>query len=241
MHGPVIGGTGHESQPAGAKESVLFEHGAVFYRQLLPMKKSAFTLIELLVVIAIIAILASLALPALTKSIEGARAADDLSRLKQLGIGMTNYLNENEDDMFPQIPGTDGPWPSLLHKYVPEWKTFQSPFDTRSAASAAPYPVSYGVNNNVYGVNTSKLTAPSELILLGPVNSNPALGKVTFTGTSLGNVNLVPGSGNGIYAKGKMLNVLFADSHVSAMNYLLFQDRGSQAGLRRWTPSPPDI
>ncbi len=60
------------------------------------MKKS-FTLIELLVVIAMIAILAAMLLPALSAARERARVADCTSKLKQQGLGLTMYCNDNDD------------------------------------------------------------------------------------------------------------------------------------------------
>ena len=61
--------------------------------------RSAFTLIELLVVIAIIAVLIALLLPAVQAAREAARRANCVNNLKQLGIGLHNYLSAV--DTFP--------------------------------------------------------------------------------------------------------------------------------------------
>jgi len=61
----------------------------------------AFTLIELLVVIAIIGILASLLLPALSLGREMARTKYCVNGLKQYGVAMAQYRNDNDDYFAP--------------------------------------------------------------------------------------------------------------------------------------------
>jgi len=95
-------------------------------------RSPAFTLIELLVVIAIIAILVGIATPVFRSVLERAKATKDMSNLRQIGIAIQTYLNDN-DQILPATttwPGTTAT-PVLYAKYIATRKVFQSPFDKR--------------------------------------------------------------------------------------------------------------
>lgn len=64
------------------------------------MRRKGFTLIELLVVVAIIAVLAAILFPVFARARENARRASCMSNMKQIGLGLMQYTQDN-DERYP--------------------------------------------------------------------------------------------------------------------------------------------
>lgn len=64
-------------------------------------QRKAFTLIELLVVISIISLLAAILFPVFARARESARRASCMSHLKQIGLGMMQYVQDYDERYSP--------------------------------------------------------------------------------------------------------------------------------------------
>jgi prepilin-type N-terminal cleavage/methylation domain-containing protein len=224
-------------------------------------RSPAFTLIELLVVIAIIAILIGIATPVFTGVLDRAKATKDMSNLRQIGLIIQTYLNDN-DQILPAAmtwPGTTGT-PVLYPKYIATRKIFQSPFDKRASLETDLAPVSYSINANMYvagsatppGIdrNMARVVSPASTILMAPnYNGNPGL-STSWTGTATNVPNLAPGGGAGMtigpQRGGAQINALFCDLHAETMTFGpngspvagSFKDTTTDPlGLKHWDPT----
>ena len=98
----------------------------------------AFTLIELLVVIAIIAILAAILFPVFARARENARRSSCQSNLKQIGLGVLQYV-QDYDEKYPfghnQGGGASGGylnWYSAVDPYLKSRQIFSCPSDSNT-------------------------------------------------------------------------------------------------------------
>jgi prepilin-type N-terminal cleavage/methylation domain-containing protein/prepilin-type processing-associated H-X9-DG protein len=114
----------------------------------------AFTLVELLVVIAIIAILASMLLPALARAKESGKRISCVNNLRQFGLSMQLYMDDNDERQPPRgINTAGGSWPTQLKDYYKDLRLL--------VCSSDLYPTNYP------SANSNEDRAPRSYILNG--------------------------------------------------------------------------
>jgi len=218
-----------------------------------PLIERAFTLIELVVVIAVIFILGALVLRVSSGVIERGKATKDMSNLRQIGIAIQTYLNDN-DQILPATttwPGTSTT-PVLYVKYIATRKVFQSPFDKRPALETDLAPVSYSINTNMFvaapGIsrNILNVVSPSSTFLMAPKYTGNPTNASSWAGTTTSAPDLpvgAPAETRGTHNSGAKINVLFCDLHTETLTFGpagtagTFQDTTSNLGLKHWDPT----
>jgi len=152
--------------------------------------RSGFTLIELLVVIAIIAILAAILFPVFAKVREKARQISCASNLKQLALGVIQYVSDY-DQQYPSIApltvtGTSTQyafcgWAGRIYPYIKSTAVYKCPDDPTPPqvfGTVTKYPVSYAMNKNLLSVSS---VTPSATSVPAPPAADASLASPSLT------------------------------------------------------------
>jgi prepilin-type N-terminal cleavage/methylation domain-containing protein/prepilin-type processing-associated H-X9-DG protein len=195
--------------------------------------RRGFTLIELLVVIAIIAILAAILFPVFAQARAKARQTVCMSNMRQIGLGVRMYLQDNDDVFFAYDQGGVGwtiprsAWDEkqdfLLRPYLKSTGILNCPEEKVSTISgqSVRFP-QYAMNDllnrppdtvapdggSTVGPLTRSETAVETMTLLMWEHNNPAVHCETWSSS--------PGHWESAHHKG--FNGLFCDGHVKRMS-----------------------
>ena len=167
-----------------------FQHSSFTHPQ---KTRAAFTLIELLVVIAIIAILAAILFPVFARARENARRSSCTSNLKQIGLGVLQYVQDFDEKYPPAISNAETPrvvWQVIVQPYVKSTQLFACPSNkdnslnvtqTGGTTGVMAIPSSYACNGT--GNTMTGAAVP------GPVANRPMnqslMGTTTYGGASI--------------------------------------------------------
>jgi len=213
-----------------------------------PEARNAFTLLELLVVIATISLLAAMLLPALSRGKESARATQCLGNLRQLGLAVKLYTDENADEfprsqhsafangllpwertMAPLLGSTTVLWTNLLYR------VYRCPSDKKPAPWSFGLSVYYelGPEDDYAGKpqtwrRLSQVPRPTATILFAENNSAADHIMPHFWSR--------PGDAEDVASlrhQGRS-NYIFADGHVNVRK--LFNTFNPDQGVDLWNP-----
>jgi prepilin-type N-terminal cleavage/methylation domain-containing protein/prepilin-type processing-associated H-X9-DG protein len=152
-----------------------------------PSRRTGFTLIELLVVIAIIAILAAILFPVFARARENARRASCSSNLKQIGLGILQYVQDYDERY---VRATNGPggvigsqtWANSTQPYLKSTQIFQCPSDSAREVNTwwmgtlppdQQFHISYLYNSTVARASDASMQNPSGTVMVVDGATNP--------------------------------------------------------------------
>lgn len=199
--------------------------------ELLPHSRQqrGFTLIELLVVIAIIALLAAILFPVFARARENARKSSCSNNLKQIGVAMLQYLQDNDEQYVPIRSGSGCPsapcaywaWTDLMQPYLKNAQVYKCPSTSGSIVT------SYTYNWNIGGKALAEVGIPAQvpafMDAIGTSNPTLSLLNIPFSGSCTAPCQLGRQVASGGIAADNVSGLMYGARHLEAMN-LVFAD-----------------
>lgn len=223
--------------------------------------KRNFTLIELLVVIAIIAILAGMLLPALNNSREKGREVSCKSNMKQLGIYVQLYADDNNGYIYSRGPSNGICWHSLLMQH--QMKIDYTYHSKVYRSSATPFPLyrcpsdndfvshqgtcgfcsSYALNSQIAQTTKSGPSEGAGIVIARSFSSyrNPTRLWLILDGVNIcfawSGMSTTDGTVRFLHGNSKSMNITFLDGHVgnvSMEKYMQIKDTSNRYLYLPW-------
>lgn len=210
--------------------------------------KSGFTLVELLVVLAVICILVALLFPVFSRVRENARRTTCMSNLKQIGLGMQQYISDY-DGVTPSIyvditsdPGGSDPggtakghirgynWRVQTFSYIKSTEIFRCPSNpmnkesatVTSAAQPIQVNVSYAANYGTGGLGafSNAVASPAVTLKESEIEKPAETISIAETTSTSPEMDMDDNANIGKLFAGHngTSNYLFVDGHVKALS-----------------------
>ena len=195
--------------------------------------RSGFTLIELLVTASVIALLAGLVIAMLPSAKLAARRTASVNNLRQLGLGLLGFANDNQQRLPGRVVSNDK-WPTLLLPYVGDNpKVYGEPDDLKCFLRTGADPLTDARNHTSYILNgfndTGAFTNEDlQISLLNLQRPSQTILMACQSGTGNFYMDFIEGNQNTVLnprAYGEGSNYLFADGSARFISARDYDDR----------------
>ncbi|MBC8138929.1 MAG: DUF1559 domain-containing protein [Fibrella sp.] len=190
----------------------------------------AFTLTELLVVVGIIGLLLAILLPVFLGTREQGRRTSCVSNLRQIGVALTAYTQDNAGFFPPQSTAAEGwpgtkDWTGIIASYAPAKALFRCPSaQVPEVAESTGHSRGYAINSALYDSSIEDDPALSEERVRFPAVTVSVCEFAYRTGSQSGSIShpialSAPDDGRDLEPKQQFIGVAGALRHDGGSNF----------------------